>query len=299
MTEIRHIDEAAAIKAATLIESLPWVREFSDTIIVIKFGGNAMVSPELTRAFAEDMVYLHAVGIKPVVVHGGGPQITAELDRLNIPSEFKGGYRVTTTEAMEVVRVVLAGQVSRDLVEQLNEHGPVAHSISGEDAGLFLAERRGIEIDGEEIDLGHVGEVVDVNPQVVLDQIAAGRIPVVSSLAPDRDNPSESLNVNADEAAASLAVALGAAKLVILTDVAGLYSDWPNKHSLVSHINAQELRDLLPKLETGMIPKMTACLHAVEGGVRKAAIIDGRVPHSILLEIFTKTGAGTEVALTN
>ena len=299
MTEIRHADEAAAIKAATLIESLPWVREFSNRIIVVKFGGNAMVSAELTRAFAEDMVYLHTVGIKPVIVHGGGPQITAELERLNIPSEFKGGYRVTTSEAMEVVRSVLTNQVSRDLVAQINEHGPIGQSVSGEDAGLFLAERRGVEIDGEEVDLGHVGEVVEVNPAAVSAQIQAGRIPVVSSLAPDRDNPGDSLNVNADEAAASLAVALGAAKLVILTDVAGLYADWPNKDSLVSHIDAEELRELLPSLETGMIPKMTACLHAVEGGVPKAAIIDGRVPHSILLEIFTPAGSGTEVALTN
>jgi acetylglutamate kinase len=299
MTEIRHSDEAAAIKAATLIESLPWVLAFSGKIIVIKFGGNAMVSEELTAAFAQDMVYLNAVGITPVVVHGGGPQITAELDRRGIPSEFKGGYRVTTTEAMEVVRDVLAGQVSRDLVAQLNEHGRVAYALSGEDADLFLAERRGIEIDGEEVDLGHVGEVVEVNPAAVLAQIAEGRIPVISSLAPDRDNRGESLNVNADEAAASLAVALGAAKLVILTDVPGLYANWPNKDSLVSHIDAEELRELLPKLETGMIPKMTACLHAVEGGVPKAAIIDGRVPHSILLEIFTPAGAGTEVALTN
>jgi acetylglutamate kinase len=297
MTEIRNSDEAAGIKAATLIESLPWLRAFSGKIIVVKFGGNAMVSAELTAAFAEDMVYLHSVGITPVVVHGGGPQITAELERRNIPSEFKGGYRVTTTAAMDVVRTVLAGEISRDLVEQLNEHGALAHAVSGEEANLFLAERRGIQIDGEEIDLGHVGEVVEVNPAAVLAQIDAGRIPVVSSLAPDRDNPSESLNVNADEAAASLAVALGAAKLVILTDVPGLYANWPNKDSLVSHIDADELRELLPTLETGMIPKMTACLHAVERGVPKAAIIDGRVPHSILLEIFTPAGAGTEVTL--
>jgi acetylglutamate kinase len=297
MTEIRNSDEAAGIKAATLIESLPWIRAFSGKIIVVKFGGNAMVSAELTAAFAEDMVYLHSVGITPVVVHGGGPQITAELERRGIPSEFRGGYRVTTTEAMDVVREVLAGQVSRDLVAQLNEHGPVAQAISGEDGGLFLAERRGVEIDGEMIDLGHVGEVVEVNPAAVLAQIAHGHIPVISSIAPDRDNPGQSLNVNADEAAASLAAALGAAKLVILTDVAGLYANWPNTDSLVSQIDAAELRELLPTLETGMIPKMTACLHAVERGVPKAAIIDGRVPHSILLEIFTQTGAGTEVTL--
>lgn len=288
-------DEAASIKAATLIESLPWLMAFRDEIIVVKFGGNAMVSEELTRAFAQDMVYLRTVGIKPVVVHGGGPQITAMLDRLGIASEFKGGYRVTTPEAMDVVRMVLTGQVSRSLVTDINEHAPLAQAISGEDAGLFVGERRGVLIDGVEEDLGLVGDVVDVNPEPVLAQLADGRIPIVSSIAPDRDEPGQSLNVNADSAAAALAVALGAAKLVILTDVAGLYADWPNTDSLISGITSSELRALIPSLESGMIPKMTACLDAVDGGVAKAAIIDGRVPHSILLEVFTSTGSGTEV----
>ena len=295
MTQMREEDAAATIKAATLIESLTWLKKFNDQIIVVKFGGNAMVSEELTRAFAEDMVYLRTVGIKPVVVHGGGPQITKMLERLGIESEFRGGYRVTSPEAMDVVRMVLTGQVSRDLVGHMNEHGPLAASISGEDAGLFVGERRGVEIDGEMVDLGLVGDVVAVDPEAVHALIDAGRIPVVSSIAPDKDTPGQSLNVNADAAAASLAVALGAAKLVILTDVAGLYSDWPNMDSLVSEIGADELRALLPSLESGMIPKMAACLEAVDGGVPKAAIIDGRNPHSILLEIFTQTGSGTEV----
>jgi acetylglutamate kinase len=295
MTQMREEDAAATIKAATLIESLPWLKKFNDQIVVVKFGGNAMVSEELTRAFAEDMVYLRTVGIKPVVVHGGGPQITKMLERLGIESEFRGGYRVTSPEAMDVVRMVLTGQVSRDLVGHMNEHGPLAASISGEDAGLFVGERRGVEIDGEMVDLGLVGDVVAVDPEAVHALIDAGRIPVVSSIAPDKDTPGQSLNVNADAAAASLAVALGAAKLVILTDVAGLYSDWPNTDSLVSEIGAEELRALLPSLESGMIPKMSACLEAVDGGVPKAAIIDGRNPHSILLEIFTQTGSGTEV----
>ena len=295
MTQMREEDAAATIKAATLIESLPWLKKFNDQIIVVKFGGNAMVSEELTRAFAEDMVYLRTVGIKPVVVHGGGPQITKMLERLGIESEFRGGYRVTSPEAMDVVRMVLTGQVSRDLVGHMNEHGPLAASISGEDAGLFVGERRGVEIDGEMVDLGLVGDVVAVDPEAVHALIDAGRIPVVSSIAPDKDTPGQSLNVNADAAAASLAVALGAAKLVILTDVAGLYSDWPNMDSLVSEIGADELRGLIPSLESGMIPKMAACLEAVDGGVPKAAIIDGRNPHSILLEIFTQTGSGTEV----
>jgi acetylglutamate kinase len=287
--------ELAAVKAATLIESLPWLKRFHEQIIVVKFGGNAMVSEELQRAFAEDMVYLRYAGIHPVVVHGGGPQISAMLERLGIESEFRGGYRVTTPEAMDVVRMVLTGQISRALVGNINQHGPLAAAISGEDAGLFQGRKRGVIVDGEEVDLGLVGDVVGVDPAAVHAQIAAGRIPVVSSIAPDLDDPGSSLNVNADAAAAALAIALGAAKLVILTDVAGLYSDWPNRDSLVSEIDAEELRTLLPSLESGMIPKMAACLDAVDGGVAKAAIIDGRVEHSILLEVFTQSGIGTEV----
>ena len=285
----------AGDKAQVLIDSLPWLKRFHGETIVVKFGGNAMVSPELQRAFAEDMVYLRYAGIKPVVVHGGGPQISSMLERLGIESEFRGGYRVTTPEAMDVVRMVLSGQVNRELVSLINEHGPLASGLSGEDAGLFRGRRRGAVVDGVEVDLGLVGDVVAVDPAAVHAQLDAGRIPVVSSIAPDGDSPGQSLNVNADSAAASLAVALGAAKLVILTDVAGLYRDWPNRDSLVSVIDVPELISLLPSLESGMIPKMRACLEAVEGGVAKAAIIDGRVPHSILLEVFTQSGIGTEI----
>jgi len=301
MSELRHPDdtaaehERAAAKAETLIESLPWLQAFRDAIVVVKFGGNAMVSDELQRAFAEDMVYLRTVGLRPVVVHGGGPQISAMLDRFGIASEFRGGYRVTSPEAMEVVRMVLTGQISRSLVSLINQHGPLAAAVSGEDAGLFVGQRRGTVVDGVEVDLGLVGDVVEVDPAAVLQLIDAGRIPVVSSIAPDRDAPGQSLNVNADSAAAALAAALGAQKLVILTDVAGLYRDWPDCDSLVSSIDTDELRALLPRLESGMIPKMQACLDAVDAGVPKAAIIDGRVPHSILLEIFTRSGIGTEV----
>ncbi|CAH0207049.1 acetylglutamate kinase [Plantibacter sp. VKM Ac-2885] len=296
MTQYRdNSPEEAAIKAATLIESLPWLKTFRDQTIVVKFGGNAMVSDELAQAFAEDMVYLRYAGLKPVVVHGGGPQISAMLDRLDIHSEFRGGYRVTTPEAMEVVRMVLTGQVNPELVGRINEHGPLAAGLSGEDAGLFGGRRRSIVVDGETVDIGLVGDVVSVDPTSVQAYLDAGNIPVVSSIAPDLDQPGQTLNVNADAAAAALAVALGAAKLVILTDVAGLYSDWPNRDSLVSQITTSELRAMLPTLESGMIPKMTACLDAVDGGVAKAAIIDGRVPHSILLEVFTQNGSGTEV----
>jgi len=285
----------ASAKAQVLIDSLPWLKRFHGETIVVKFGGNAMVSPQLQRAFAEDVVYLRYAGLKPVVVHGGGPQISAMLARLGIESEFRGGYRVTTPETMDVVRMVLSGQVNREIVSLINEHGPLASGLSGEDAGLFTGRRRGAIVDGEEVDLGLVGDVVAVDPAAVHAELAAGRIPVVSSIAPDAAVPGQSLNVNADSAAASLAVALGAAKLVILTDVAGLYREWPNRDSLVSVIDVQELIGLLPHLESGMIPKMSACLEAVEGGVAKAAVIDGRIPHSILLEVFTQSGIGTEV----
>jgi len=287
-------DEASG-KAATLIESLPWLRKFSGQTVVVKYGGNAMVSEELQDAFAADVAYLRYVGVKPVVVHGGGPQISRMLDRLSIPSEFKGGYRVTSTEAISVVRMVLTGQINPQLVAKINAHGPVATGLSGEDAGLFGGRRRGVVIEGVEHDLGRVGDVVTVDPRPVLDHLEAGRIPVVSSIAPDLDNPGHSLNVNADAAAAALAVALNATKLVVLTDVPGLYADWPNRDSLVSHLTAAELREMMPSLESGMIPKMQACLDAVEGGVDTAAIIDGRVPHSVLVELFTAKGIGTEV----
>ena len=285
----------AAAKASVLIESLPWLQRFAGKTIVVKFGGNAMVDDDLKRAFAEDMVYLRHAGIRPVVVHGGGPQISAALKRAGIESEFRGGLRVTTAEAIEVVKEVLQNEVNGELVDLINAHGSYGIGLSGESQDLFGGRKRGVEVDGEWIDLGLVGDVVEVDPSVVIEALDDGMIPVVSSIAPDLDEPGQSLNVNADSAAASLAVALGAAKLVILTDVAGLYSDWPNRDSLVTHLSAAELGALLPTLESGMIPKMTACLEAVDGAVEKAAIIDGRIPHSILLEIFTQQGIGTEV----
>jgi len=294
---VKPLDHAnAARKARVLIESLPWLKKFRDKVMVIKFGGNAMVDRELLRAFAEDVVYLRHTGIRPVVVHGGGPQINAMLAKLGIESEFKGGYRVTTPEAMDVVRMVLTGKVNPELVDEINAHGPLAAGTTGEDAGLFVGRRRDpVEVDGEVVDLGLVGDVVDVRVEPVLALLDAGLIPVVSSIAPDGDRPGDSLNVNADAAAGALAAALGAEKLVILTDVAGLYANWPDRDSLVSSIAADELEALLPSLESGMIPKMRACLDAVRGGVGKAAIIDGREPHSVLLEIFTEHGIGTEV----
>ncbi|MCC9175884.1 acetylglutamate kinase [Arthrobacter sp. zg-Y179] len=286
-------------KAATLIEALPWIQRFAGTTMVIKYGGNAMVNDDLRRAFAEDIVFLHHAGVHPVVVHGGGPQISAMLDRLGIASEFRGGLRVTTPEAMDAVRMVLTGQVGRELVGLVNAHGPYAVGLSGEDGGLLEAVRTGVVVDGEELDLGLVGEVVGVNPGAILDIIAAGRIPVISTVAPEVDadgGPTgQVLNVNADTAASALAVALGASRLVVLTDVEGLYGDWPDKSSLISSLTAGELRAMLPGLEAGMIPKMQACLAAVDGGVDRAAVVDGRMAHSMLLEIFTEAGIGTQV----
>jgi acetylglutamate kinase len=288
----RDLSEAQR-KAATLIEALPWLARFRGATVVVKYGGNAMTDPALQRAFAADMVFLRYAGLKPVVVHGGGPQISAMLGRLGIESEFRGGLRVTTPEAMDVVRMVLVGQVGRELVGLINEHGPCAVGLSGEDARLFTAVRRPAYVDGEPVDVGQVGDVAEVNASAVTDLVAAGRIPVISTVAPDADGVLH--NLNADTAAAALAVALDARKLVVLTDVPGLYSNWPDTDSLVSQVSADELAALLPRLESGMVPKMEACLRAVRGGVPAAHVVDGRVAHSTLLEVFTSEGFGTMV----
>jgi acetylglutamate kinase len=282
-------------KAEVLIEALPWLERFSGALFVVKYGGNAMVDDQLKRAFAEDMVFLRLVGLHPVVVHGGGPQISAMLGRLGIESEFRGGLRVTTPESMDVVRMVLTGQVSRELVGLINAHGPFAVGMSGEDGGLLRARRRMAMVDGEPVDAGLIGDVVEVDPRAVQDLLEAGRIPVVSTVAPDVDNSTEVLNVNADTAAAALAVALGASKLIILTDVEGLYTDWPNRDSLARRIRVSALAELLPSLESGMVPKMEACLRAVRGGVPQAHVVDGRQAHSVLTEVFTQRGVGTMV----
>ena len=280
-------------KANTLIEALPWIGQFAGETVVVKYGGNAMIDDDLKRAFAEDIVFLRRVGLKPVVVHGGGPQISSMLERLSITSEFRGGLRVTTSEAMEVVRMVLVGQVGRELVGLINAHAPFAVGFSGEDGGLLRARRRGLVEDGEEIDLGFVGDVDSVDSSALLDLIEAGRIPVVATVAPGPDG--QIYNVNADTAASALAIALGAKRLVMLTDVAGLYANYPDESTIISSITPEEVRQLMPGLTSGMVPKMEACARAVEGGVRSATIIDGRVPHCLLLEIFTDDGVGTMV----
>lgn len=280
-------------KAAILAESLPWIRANQGAVIVIKYGGNAMTQAELQAAFAADVVLLRLVGLRPVVVHGGGPQIGAMLDRLGVTSEFVGGLRRTTPEVMEVVGMVLVGQVQRELVGLLNLHGDFAVGLSGEDAGLFTATRTFATIEGEQVDIGLVGDVVDVRPALVEQLLDSGYIPVVSTVAPDADGLTH--NVNADTAAAALAVALRARSLVMLTDVAGLYADWPSSAEVISSITVQELRVLLPGLESGMRPKMQACMRAVEGGVGRAQVIDGRVPHALLREAFSQNVDGTIV----
>ncbi len=300
----------ALAKAATLIEALPWLERFHGETVVIKFGGHAMTDKELCFAFAQDVVFLRYAGLRPVVVHGGGPQISEHLGKLGIESTFAAGLRVTTPETMDVVRMVLTGQVNREVVGLINRHGPFAVGMSGEDANMLTATRAQATVDGALVDLGQVGEIHTVDPGAVRALIADGRIPVISSVA--RGTAGEIFNVNADTAAAAVAVALGAAKLVLLTDVAGLYADWPadggaggakaadgamaqRPSEVISQLDAAELAAMLPRLGGGMIPKMEACLTAVRGGVPQAHVLDGRLPHAILLEIFTDSGIGTMV----
>jgi acetylglutamate kinase len=284
---------AASAKASTLIEALPWLNRFHGRTVVIKYGGHAMSDEALRLAFAQDLVFLRYAGLRPVVVHGGGPQITEQLDRLGVPTTFAAGLRVTTPEAMDVVRMVLSGKVNKDLVALINRHGPFAVGLSGEDAGTFTAVRKAAIVNGEPVDIGMVGEIVATDPGAIEALLADGRIPVISSVASGPGG--QAYNVNADTAAAALAVALGAAKLVMLTDVAGLYRDWPSSDDVISQLTVAELELLLPGLATGMIPKMEACLTAVRGGVPQAHVLDGRLSHAVLLEIFTDSGIGTMV----
>jgi acetylglutamate kinase len=288
--------ELALAKAAVLVDALPWLQRFHDKIVVIKYGGNAMTSPELQAAFAEDVMFLRYAGLRPVIVHGGGPQITEHLSRLGIESEFRGGLRVTTPETVSIVRMVLTGHVNAEIVNLLNDHGSFAIGLSGEDASLLTAERRGAIVDGEHVDIGQVGDVVEVEPSAMLALIEAGRIPVIATVARGRDGLT--YNVNADTAAAAIAVGLGAEKLIVLTDVEGLYADWPNSTEVISEIDADALAKLLPGLASGMVPKMEACLRAVKGGVPRTHVLDGRVPHALLLEMFTSEGIGTMVVPT-
>jgi acetylglutamate kinase len=272
--------------AGVLAGALPWLKAFHGQTVVIKYGGHAMTDDALRQAFAEDVVFLKLAGIKPVIVHGGGPQITDMLARLDVPTEFVSGRRVTTPEVMDVVRMVLVGQVQRELVSLINAHGPHAVGVSGEDAHLLTAAARSDE-------LGLVGEITEVRPEFVHTLLEDDLIPIVSTVS--RSDDGRTFNVNADSAAAALAVALGAVKLVVLTDVAGLYRDWPTCEDFVHQITPDELRSMLPELDSGMLPKMEACLAALDGGVRRAHVVDGRIPHGVLVEVFTDSGVGTMV----
>ncbi len=285
--------QTPAAKAEVLAQALPWLKRFHGSTVVIKYGGNAMIDEELKAAFAADIAFLRLAGLKPVVVHGGGPQISHMLKRLNIASEFRAGVRVTTPEVLDVARMVLTGQVQRELVNLINRHGPFAVGVSGEDASLLEATQRLVHADGAPVDVGLVGDVGSVRPNLVQTLLNDGLIPVVSSIAAGNDGTV--YNVNADTAAAALAVGLRANKLVMMTDVAGVYRDWPDSESLISSMSASELADLLPDLDGGMIPKMQACLEAVEEGVRRVHVIDGRLPHAMLLEVFTDEGIGTMI----
>lgn len=282
-------------KAEILLQSTPWLKRYSGRVVVIKYGGNAMIDEDLKRAFAEDILFLHEWGVKPVVVHGGGPQINDMLDRLGLKAPFEHGLRVTTEDVMEVVRMVLLGKVQRELVSLLNEDGISAMGISGEDGGLFQATRKKPVVDGKMVDIGLVGEITHVNPTSILELLDDNRIPVVSSVAPDEDDPVSVLNVNADLAAGALAAVIGAEKLIMLTDVEGIYGNYPDKSTIIRQMSDRDLKEMLPDLASGMIPKAEAAAHALDGGVPQVHIIDGRKPHSMLLEIVTDEGVGTMI----
>ena len=282
---------SAACEPAALDQ--PWLDELQGRTVVVKFGGNAMVDPSLHRTFAQDVVELWHAGLRPVVVHGGGPQISSLLDRLGLEVRFEAGMRVTTPETMDVVRMVLTGQVQRDLVGAINVHGPFAVGLSGEDAHTMTAVRRPARVDGRPVDIGLVGDIVAVDASMIGTLLEQGRIPVVSPVARGEDG--QVYNVNADLAASALAVALGADRLVVMTDVEGLYADWPHSTEVIDRLTAEELDALLPDLASGMLPKMEGCLRAVRAGVGRAHVVDGRVPHALLRGVFAEDGPGTTV----
>ena len=280
-----------AQRASVLVEALPYIQAFAGRTVVVKFGGNAMVDPALAHSFAADIVLLRAVGVRPVVVHGGGPQIGAMLERLGKESEFRNGLRVTDAETLDVARMVLSGQVGRELVTAINHHTAVAVGLSGEDAGLILATQR-------DESLGFVGDVVDVNRTILDTLIGGGFVPVVSTIG--ADSHGQALNINADSAAIAVAAALGAEKIVYLTDVPGVLTDVDDPGSLLSLLSATRARLLIADgvISGGMIPKVEACLDAIEAGVGAAHILDGRIPHVLLLELLTDAGVATKITRT-
>jgi acetylglutamate kinase len=284
----RTSEADAAHRAAVLLEALPYIQRFRGAVVVVKYGGNAMIDPALGRDVADDVVLLRAVGLRPVVVHGGGPQISSLMTRLGKQPEFRDGLRVTDAETVDIARMVLVGKVNRDIVSAINVHGPLAVGLSGEDAGLILAGARNPE-------LGYVGDVASVNPTILHRLLAEELIPVVSTIGSDPTG--QAYNINADTVAGALAETLGAEKAVFLTDVAGLLADVDDPTSLISRTSASELQAMIDdrRLTGGMIPKVAAALHAVQHGVGSAHLLDGRVPHVILLELFSDAGVGTMI----
>jgi acetylglutamate kinase len=283
------VTQAPQNSVGTLLEALPYIREFHGKTVVIKYGGAAMEDPALREEFARDVVLLKYVGLNPIVVHGGGPEITAYMERLGMPVEFVGGLRVSNAETVEVAKMVLVGKVNKDIVLRLNRHGQPAVGLCGDDGLLFRVSRQAGP-GGE--DVGFVGKIdrVDVD---VLNHIAQDYIPVVASMGADREG--NSYNVNADEAAGAVARALGAYKVIFLTDVDGWLRDPADPGSVISEAGADEVEEALDDIAGGMRPKLKACLEAIHGGVTFAHIVDGRVPHSLLLELFTDAGSGTKI----
>jgi len=285
-TSTAHVDTAT--RAEVLIEALPYIRSFRDAVVVVKYGGNAMGDDALAQQVADDLVLLHAVGIRPVVVHGGGPQIGQLMERLGKVPEFHDGLRVTDAETLDIARMVLVGKVNRDIVATINVHGPLAVGVSGEDGGMITADPRDPK-------LGFVGDVRSVNPALLERLLAEHLIPVISTIG--TDDAGQAYNINADTVAGAVAGALGAEKVIYLTDVAGLLANVDDPSTLISHTTAGELRRLLDDgtISGGMIPKIEACLHAISSGARSVHLLDGRVPHVLLLELFTAAGVGTMV----
>jgi acetylglutamate kinase len=284
-----HDLEGRGVAIGTLLQALPYIREFHGRTVVIKYGGAAMEDPELREEFARDVVLLKYVGLNPIVVHGGGPEITAYMERLGLPVQFVAGLRVSDAETVEIAKMVLVGKVNKEIVGRLARHGQPAVGLCGDDGSLFRVSRRSGP-DGQ--DIGFVGRIERVGVDI-LHHISGDYIPVIASVGADRDG--HSYNVNADEAAAAVARALGAHKVIFLTDVRGWLADPQDPASLIAQATVEQIRDALPALDGGMRPKLAACLEAIHGGVGSAHIIDGRIPHSLLLELFTDAGIGTKI----
>mgnify|MGYP003704162463 FL=1 len=280
----------ALMKAGVLAEALPWLLKFQDCIVVIKFGGNAMVDKSLLHTFAQDVVFLRLAGLKPIVVHGGGPQITKRLEEKGIISEFKNGYRVTTSEVVGIVKDVLVNEIQKDIVNAINAMKSMAVGISGDEFDLIQVKKMMID---QTIDIGFVGDVERVDIKQIIEVLESGEIPVISSLG--IDNKGQIFNVNADSAASAIAKSLRANKLVLLTDVAGLLGNYPDETTLINTLRLSELEKMIPNLDSGMRPKMESCFEAVSSGVSRAHVIDGRKPHALLVEVFTDSGTGTMI----